>query len=105
MVSAGQTCVKSCSDDGQTIPLRYVMPEIDLKTLDIRLVGGNSSLEGRVEVRFQNVWGTICDDDWGVVDASVVCRELGFLRASEAPTGAHFGQGKCALNSRRHSQF
>ena len=45
---------------------------------DIRLVGGTSVLEGRVEVCYNNQWGTVCDDAFGVPDAIVVCRQLGF---------------------------
>ncbi len=44
---------------------------------DIRLQGG-TRLQGRVEVCNNNVWGTVCDDIWGAVDATVACRQLGF---------------------------
>ncbi|GIL93233.1 hypothetical protein Vretimale_8099 [Volvox reticuliferus] len=54
---------------------------------DIRLVGGNWPSEGRVEVFDGKQWGTICDDDgmlgdygqgFGNLEASVICRELGY---------------------------
>ena len=45
---------------------------------DVRLVGGVDQYDGRVEICFNEVWGTVCDDLWSSVDAGVACRELGF---------------------------
>ena len=48
-------------------------------TGDLRLVGGNLPHIGRVEVCIDNQWGTVCHDFFDAKDASVVCRQLGYL--------------------------
>ncbi|XP_041031975.1 neurotrypsin isoform X2 [Carcharodon carcharias] len=59
----------------------------------IRLVDGENSKEGRVEVYLHGEWGSVCDDGWTDKDARVVCRQLGYSGQSKARTMAYFGEG------------
>ncbi len=84
-----------------TVPLSPFLPSLlaslpaDSEVLEypVRLVGGTSRKEGRVEIQYNGVWGTICGDDWDVTDASVVCHQLGYERAARASSRAEFGAG------------
>ena len=68
----------------------YISCYADIK---IRLAGGSSYNEGRVEVNYNGEWGTVCDDGWDDTDAGVVCRQLGFRSSGTAIKSAGFGQG------------
>jgi hypothetical protein len=46
-----------------------------------------------VEIFLNSQWGTVCDDSWGIEDAQVVCRQLGFDGADNAYGFARYGQG------------
>ncbi len=65
----------------------YVAPSATL-----RLQNQNGAGCGRVEVLYQGLWGTVCDDDWDMQDAMVACRQLG-LDASSFSIRASYGQG------------
>jgi len=45
--------------------------------LTVRLVGSGLSYEGRLEVFYNGVWGTVCDDNFDDVDAIVACKSFG----------------------------
>ncbi|XP_077986428.1 scavenger receptor cysteine-rich domain-containing protein DMBT1-like isoform X2 [Glandiceps talaboti] len=76
----GEDVGVSCSDTGP--------PDSD-----IRLVNGDNAEEGRVEIYYNGEWGTICDDNFDVNDAAVVCRKLGYGEFITVRDSSYFGEG------------
>ena len=60
------------------------LPFLGCTTGVVRLVGGGSVNQGRVEICVNNSWGTVCDDYFGINDARVICHQLGY------PSGLYY---------------
>ncbi|WAQ99222.1 NETR-like protein, partial [Mya arenaria] len=54
--------------------------EVDCSAAQVRLVDGDHNHSGRVEVYYQNQWGTVCRQNFDHNDLMVVCRTLGYYR-------------------------
>ena len=42
----------------------------------VRIIDGPSTGQGRVEVRYNNQWGSFCFDKWNNTSADVICKML-----------------------------
>ena len=65
-----------------TITTYYVIARSDCSNGDVRLVNGSTSSEGRVEICYNGVWGSVCDSGWNDQDAAIVCLQLNFQGTS-----------------------
>ncbi len=54
--------------------------DCDVFVTDVRLVRGKNKQSGRVEIYHRGEWGGVCANSgvWGNIEASVICRQLGF---------------------------
>lgn len=88
-----------CSSSvGSPSPSTSPEKKVGSQGLRFRLAGfPRKPYEGRVEIQRAGEWGTICDDDFTLQAAHVLCRELGFTEATGWTHSAKYGPGSGEL--------
>uniref|UniRef100_A0A3B5R5L0 SRCR domain-containing protein n=1 Tax=Xiphophorus maculatus TaxID=8083 RepID=A0A3B5R5L0_XIPMA len=65
----------------------------------VRLVQGTDRCSGRLEVKTDQSWSSVCEKDFDLQDAEVVCREIGCGPPS-VHQGALYGEAEAPVGSR-----
>ncbi|XP_027855237.1 scavenger receptor cysteine-rich type 1 protein M130-like isoform X2 [Xiphophorus couchianus] len=65
----------------------------------VRLVQGTNRCSGRLEVKTNQSWSSVCEKDFDLQDAEVVCREIGCGPPS-VHQGALYGEAEAPVGSR-----
>ncbi|RDD39052.1 Soluble scavenger receptor cysteine-rich domain-containing protein SSC5D [Trichoplax sp. H2] len=51
-------------------------------SVSVRIADGDEYSFGRIEVHYNNTWGTICQKGFTIESADVICKQLGFMNAA-----------------------
>ncbi|XP_023817585.1 deleted in malignant brain tumors 1 protein-like [Oryzias latipes] len=87
-------------DCGSLVSARETRDNLNITCSDsVRLEDGSSRCSGRLEVKSNNWWSSVCEDDFDLLDAEVVCRELG-CGAPSVLQGALYGEAEAPILSR-----
>uniref|UniRef100_A0A3B3Z157 SRCR domain-containing protein n=1 Tax=Poecilia mexicana TaxID=48701 RepID=A0A3B3Z157_9TELE len=65
----------------------------------VRLVQGTNRCSGRLEVKTNQSWSSVCEKDFDLQDAEVVCREIG-CGSPSVLQGALYGEAEAPVGSR-----
>ncbi|XP_077863274.1 uncharacterized protein LOC144346275 [Saccoglossus kowalevskii] len=80
----------------------YVCISVVHAQVDVRLFGGHTPFEGRVEIRKDNgEWGLICamkSQTWDSIEARVVCKQLGFVGVMWTWSNSEYGVSNLPVN-------
>nr|XP_026498774.1 lysyl oxidase homolog 2 [Vanessa tameamea]XP_026498775.1 lysyl oxidase homolog 2 [Vanessa tameamea] len=79
-------------------PNKLIHEAVNVRSFSLRLVGGRSPNEGRIEIYHNGIWGSICPDGWTLYEASAICHHLALGFAEQALQTNYFGSSKIILS-------
>ncbi|XP_053506025.1 scavenger receptor cysteine-rich type 1 protein M130-like [Ictalurus furcatus] len=95
LVDVSLCCSELCDWSCYSALVCFLMCDVcDVEHWSLRLSGVEGSCSGRLEVYHNATWGSVCDDQWNISNARVVCRQLGCGSALSADRNVSSGPGE-----------
>ena len=85
MMVSGELIAEGDNQGGQPLLTLQEMERDEnmTETVGVRLVGGKTEREGRLQVEIDGEWGTVCDFGWTLESAAIACQQMGFVLNTE----------------------
>ena len=79
MMVSGELIAEGDRQGGQPVLTLLDSVRENVTNTPVRLVGGHTVREGRLQVNVDGQWGTVCDFGWTIDSASLACQQMGFV--------------------------
>ncbi|XP_059476974.1 protein bark beetle isoform X2 [Neocloeon triangulifer] len=76
---AGKLEARGRAPNDILLTLEREEPLNDTSAVPVRLLGGRTDREGRLQLKVNETWGTVCNYNWNMRAAEVACHQLGLV--------------------------
>jgi len=88
-----ETDIAYCRHSGRGVQSCTHRNDVSVSCSNVRLIGSSRPTKGRLEVHYNGIWGTVCDNGFTNAAARVVCYSLGYGYVGRV-IGNAFGTGR-----------
>ena len=79
MMVSGELIAEGDLQGGQPVLTLLEMDRDNVTNDAVRLVGGPTTKEGRLQVNINGEWGSVCDFGWTIESAAIACHQMGLV--------------------------